>query len=92
MTVQGELEGSASDAVQLKFWQEFIEKPWYAYQPSGSFTYDPATQRYGFQEGFDSLERDLADDFINEPDNLIGKEDSNERVKHVKDESEGEFI
>ena len=79
ITVQGELEGSINDAVQLKVWQEFVEIPWDAYQPSGSFTYNPATQRYGFQEGYD--DGDLEDDFL--------KESDEENTEHVKDKSGG---
>lgn len=87
ITVQSELEGSTSDAVQLKYWQEFVEIPWDAYQPPGSFTYNPATQRYGFQEGYD--EGDLADDFLNEPDK---EENTDLKKEHVLDKSGGTII
>ena len=85
--VQGEFEGSASDAVQLKYWQEFVEIPWNAYQPSRSFTYNPATQRYGFQEGYD--DGDLEGDFLKEPDK---EENTDLEKEYLKDKSGGKFI
>ena len=74
--------------MQLIYWQEFIEIPWYAHLPQGSFVYDPATQRYGFQEGF--VEGDLVDDFLNEPDNVTDREESGDvKMEHLKDKSGG---